>query len=175
MLLFSFFSATQYDNNYLSADSNYARLSLGLVGRGSSKEQQQLLSIPRPTSGKQVDPLGYSRGQPSNAELELNMLPVGLQQSGKATNQTTAMSRRSNEGTTTATKAKRGRKSKAQQQQQAQQQQMEAQAATSIPGFPQYGAAPGDPIGKFSVFFITYTYNKKLIIINFIKALKTHR
>ncbi|XP_066582314.1 bromodomain-containing protein 4 isoform X2 [Prorops nasuta] len=153
---------SQFDSAYAASLSDsivanpaYARLGLGLVGR-STKDQQQLLTIPRPPPTK-AEHLAYARSATtSNQELEL------LQNLQNATSKNTqgmlSIPRRVTEVTRAAspatTKPKRGRKSKQQHQHE---QQIAAAAAAAaaasaeqqnagIPGFPQYTTAVTDPI-----------------------------
>ena len=139
-------SANQFDSAFVGALADsvasnpaYARLGLGLVGR-SAKEQQQLLTIPRPPT--KPDPLSYARGSTSgNPELDLNLL-----QSLKSSQGMLSVSRREPTTTiapTTTTKTKKSRKSK---QQPVPVNLEQAQGNTSIPSFPQYSGAP-DTIG----------------------------
>ncbi|XP_028047822.1 PHD finger protein rhinoceros isoform X2 [Monomorium pharaonis] len=164
-------SVSQYDStpfvgglaDSMATNSAYARLSLGLVGRPSGKEQQQLLTIPRPPPGTKPEHLAaYGRGvPPSPAELEQLNLLQSLQ-NAKSSQSILAMSRRAGESdvratTTTTSKTKRSRKSKHPQQQQEQASTaVTATAATTttvvaaaadqqqtagMPAFPQYAVA----------------------------------
>ncbi|XP_076287086.1 uncharacterized protein LOC143212316 isoform X2 [Lasioglossum baleicum] len=159
-------SASQFDASFVgnladpvTTNPAYARLGLGLVGR-ASKEQQQLLTIPRPPPTK-PEHLAYARSPATGAaELELNLLQS--LQTAKNTQGILSMSRRGGEGSVTGTtsaptKTKKSRKSKQQQQQQQQEQQnlvnvssavsTEPQSAPGIPGFSQYTGTPADSIG----------------------------
>ncbi|XP_063984165.1 bromodomain-containing protein 4 isoform X2 [Diachasmimorpha longicaudata] len=118
----------------VAGNSAYARLGLGLVGR-SSKDQQQLLSIPRPSS---KDALSYR--QPGPSDLDLNLLQ-SLQNAAAKTIPPTH-SRRDPPPAPAPTK---GRKSKKKAQAQAQQQA--SIPDQQMPGFSQYPGNPGDPIG----------------------------
>ncbi|XP_015114343.1 bromodomain-containing protein 4 [Diachasma alloeum] len=129
----------QFESGFGSLDSvagnsAYARLGLGLVGR-SSKDQQQLLSIPRPSS---KDALSYR--QPGASDLDLNLLQ-SLQNAAAKTIPATH-SRREPAPAPAPTK---GRKSKKKAQAQAQQQATITEQ--QMPGFSQYSGNPGDPIG----------------------------
>nr|XP_031840594.1 serine/arginine repetitive matrix protein 2-like [Nomia melanderi] len=161
-------SASQFDASFVGnlADSvatnpAYARLGLGLVGR-PSKEQQQLLTIPRPPPTK-PEHLAYARSPATGAaELDLNLLQSLQTAAAKNTQGILSMSRRGGDASVTGTasaptKTKKSRKSKQQQQQQQQEQQnvanvssavsTEPQPTSGIPGFPQYTGAPTDSIG----------------------------
>nr|XP_033340937.1 serine/arginine repetitive matrix protein 2-like isoform X1 [Megalopta genalis] len=160
-------SASQFDASFVGnlADSvatnpAYARLGLGLVGR-ASKEQQQLLTIPRPPPTK-PEHLAYARSPATGtAELDLNLLQSLQTAAAKNTQGILSMSRRGGEGpvagnTSAPTKTKKSRKSKQQQQQQQEQQNVanvssavstEPQPAPGIPGFSQYTGTPADSIG----------------------------
>ncbi|XP_024946564.1 bromodomain-containing protein 4 isoform X2 [Cephus cinctus] len=141
----------QFDSTFGSlADSvasnpAYARLGLGIVGRGN-KEQQQLLTIPRPPT--KPDPMTYARSPAPTSDLDLNLL-----QSLNATAKNPGMlsvPRRPPEvpATPANTKAKKSRKNK-QQQNVAPvppQGNIEQQSGSAIPGFPQYSTSPTDPI-----------------------------
>ncbi|KOX69420.1 hypothetical protein WN51_05583, partial [Melipona quadrifasciata] len=158
-------SASQFDAAFVGnlADSvatnpAYARLGLGLVGR-TSKEQQQLLTIPRPPPTK-PEHLAYARSPASGApELDLNLLQSLQTAAAKNTQGILSMSsssRRSGEtsGSTSApAKTKKSRKSKQQQQEQQNVTSVssavstEPQSSAGIPGFPQYTATSADSIG----------------------------
>ncbi|XP_054013153.1 protein PRRC2C isoform X1 [Hylaeus anthracinus] len=155
-------SASQFDAAFVgnltdpvATNNAYARLGLGLVGR-ASKEQQQLLTIPRPPATKS-EHLAYSRSPaPGAAELDLNILQ-SLQTAAKNTQGILSMSRRGGDtlatGSTAApTKTRKSRKSK-QQQQQEQQNVANVSSAvstdtqsTGIPGFSQYTGTSADSI-----------------------------
>ena len=142
-------SANQFDSAYVgtladtvASNPAYARLGLGLVGR-TTKEQQQLLTIPRPPT--KPDALAYARGSTSgNPDIELNLLQ-SLQSAAKSSQGMLSMSRREPPTTVApapTTKTKKGRKSK-----QAPAVNLEqAQASSGIPSFPQYPGAP-DSLG----------------------------
>ncbi|XP_076248151.1 uncharacterized protein LOC143187867 isoform X2 [Calliopsis andreniformis] len=156
-------SASQFDAAFVGnlADSvatnpAYARLGLGLVGR-TSKEQQQLLTIPRPPATK-PEHLAYARSPaPGAAELDLNLLQSLQTAAAKNSQGILSMSRRGGDtatGTTpTPTKTKKSRKSKQQQQEQQTVSNVstavstEPQPAAGLPGFPQYAGTPADSIG----------------------------
>ena len=157
-------SASQFDATFVGnlADSvatnpaAYARLGLGLVGR-TSKEQQQLLTIPRPPPTK-AEHLAYARSPATGAaELDLNLLQSLQTASAKNSQGILSMSRRggdtSSGSTSTPAKTKKSRKSKQQQQEQqnianvSSTVNTEPQANTGIPGFPQYTGTSADSIG----------------------------
>ncbi|KYQ52071.1 hypothetical protein ALC60_08685 [Trachymyrmex zeteki] len=112
----------------MATNSAYARLSLGLVGRASSKEQQQLLTIPRPPPGTKPEHLAAYGRSAAPAELEQLNLLQSLQ-AAKNSQGILAISRRAGESdvratpmatitpTVTPSKTKRSRKSKHPQQQ----------------------------------------------------------
>lgn len=156
-------SASQFDGTFVgsltdpvTSNPAYARLGLGLMGR-PSKEQQQLLTIPRPAT--KSEHLAYGRSTASGAsELDLNLLQTLQSAATKNTQSILTMSRRTAESSVASAaappKAKRGRKSKQLQQEQ-QSTAVGTTVATSTVGsdqqpgisFPQYAAAPVDTIG----------------------------
>lgn len=157
-------SASQFDAAFVgnladtvATNPAYARLGLGLVGR-TSKEQQQLLTIPRPPPTK-PEHLTYARSPaPGAAELDLNLLQSLQTAAAKNSQGILSMSRRGGDtsatGATSApTKTKKGRKSKQQQQEQqnvgnvSSAVSSEPQPTAGIPGFPQYAGTPADSIG----------------------------
>nr|XP_012138018.1 PREDICTED: PHD finger protein rhinoceros isoform X3 [Megachile rotundata] len=152
-------SASQFDATFVGnlADSvatnsaAYARLGLGLVGR-SGKEQQQLLTIPRPPATK-AEHLAYARSPATGAaELDLNLLQSLQTASAKNTQGILSMSRRgadaSSGSTSTPAKTKKSRKSKQQQQEQQNvSSTVSSEPQASIPGFPQYTGTSADSIG----------------------------
>ncbi|XP_071875381.1 uncharacterized protein isoform X2 [Bombus fervidus] len=158
-------SASQFDTAFVGnlADSvatnpAYARLGLGLVSR-TGKEQQQLLTIPRPPQTK-PEHLAYARSPASGAaEIDLNLLQSLQTAAAKNTQGILSMSssRRGGEAssssTSTPVKTKKSRKSKQQQQEQQNVTSVssvvstEPQSATGIPGFPQYTGTSADSIG----------------------------
>ncbi|XP_050600726.1 serine/arginine repetitive matrix protein 2 isoform X5 [Bombus affinis] len=158
-------SASQFDTAFVGnlADSvatnpAYARLGLGLVSR-TGKEQQQLLTIPRPPQTK-PEHLAYARSPASGAaEIDLNLLQSLQTAAAKNTQGILSMpsSRRGGEAssssTSTSVKTKKSRKSKQQQQEQQNVTSVssvvstEPQSGTGIPGFPQYTGTSADSIG----------------------------
>ena len=158
-------SASQFDTAFVGnlADSvatnpAYARLGLGLVSR-TGKEQQQLLTIPRPPQTK-PEHLAYARSPASGAaEIDLNLLQSLQTAAAKNTQGILSMpsSRRGGEAssssTSTPVKTKKSRKSKQQQQEQQNVTSVssvvstEPQSGTGIPGFPQYTGTSADSIG----------------------------
>ncbi|XP_076169540.1 uncharacterized protein LOC143147811 isoform X2 [Ptiloglossa arizonensis] len=154
-------SASQFDAAFVgnladpvATNTAYARLGLGLVGR-TSKEQQQLLTIPRPPPTK-PEHLAYARSPASGAaELDLNLLQSLQTAAAKNTQGILSMSRRSGETLTASAPVKTRKSRKSKQQQQQEQQNVanvstavstEPQSATGIPGFPQYTGTSADSI-----------------------------
>ncbi|CAK9797561.1 Chromatin remodeling regulator CECR2 [Anthophora quadrimaculata] len=158
-------SASQFDAAFVGtlADSvatnpAYARLGLGLVGR-TSKEQQQLLTIPRPPPTK-PEHLTYARSPASGAaELDLNLLQSLQTAAAKNTQGILSMSSRRGGETSIASstsaplKTKKSRKTKQQQQEQQNVASVssavstETQSSSGIPGFSQYTGTSADSIG----------------------------
>jgi len=151
----------------MATNSAYARLSLGLVGRTSGKEQQQLLTIPRPPPGTKPEHLAAYGRSAAPAELEQLNLLQSLQ-AAKNNQGILTISRRAGEsdvrGTPMATitpsvtpsKTKRSRKSKHPQQQEQPSTTVavttvattsvvaaaaDQQQTAGMPAFPQYATA----------------------------------
>ncbi|XP_043248732.1 flocculation protein FLO11-like isoform X2 [Colletes gigas] len=157
-------SASQFDAAFVgnladpvATNNAYARLGLGLVGR-ASKEQQQLLTIPRPPATKS-EHLAYARSPAAGAaELDLNLLQSLQTAAAKNTQGILSISRRSGDtlptgSTAVPAKTRKSRKSKQQQQQEQQNVvnvssavSTEPQSATGIPGFPQYTGTSAESI-----------------------------
>jgi len=164
----------------VASSSAYARLGLGLTGLGRpSKEQQQLLTIPRPPPTAKPEHLAaYGRtGAPSTTELEqLNLLQSLQSAAAKNSQGILAISRRENIApvsvtptVTTPSKPKKSRKSKHPQQQEQQNASATtvttstvADQQTGISAFPQYAAtsaatavAAADSIGALKSAAVT--------------------
>ncbi|XP_018057788.1 PREDICTED: PHD finger protein rhinoceros-like [Atta colombica] len=151
----------------MATNSAYARLSLGLVGRTSGKEQQQLLTIPRPPPGTKPEHLAAYGRSAAPAELEQLNLLQSLQ-AAKNSQGILTISRRAGESdvrgtpmatitpTVTPSKTKRNRKSKHPQQQEQPSATVavttvattsvvaaaaDQQQTAGMPAFPQYATA----------------------------------
>ncbi|KYN44995.1 Cat eye syndrome critical region protein 2, partial [Trachymyrmex septentrionalis] len=149
----------------MATNSAYARLSLGLVGRASGKEQQQLLTIPRPPPGTKPEHLAAYGRSAAPSELEQLNLLQSLQ-AAKNSQGILTISRRAGESdvrvtpmatiapTVTPSKTKRSRKSKHPQQQEQPSATVavttvtttsaavaDQQQTAGMPAFPQYATA----------------------------------